>query len=117
MSALAEEALAQWKVQVQQQQVNQALIEAASALIEPNQASSYNRAIITLRKISPGEAGYQQSQKLISEWGEQIYLIAESRAVVGDWQQAIETAMLVPPDTPAYKLAEAAIAKWKQGIP
>ncbi len=110
----ANEAIEQWKLQAQQQQPNQTLLVAAKRLINPTKASSYNRAIATLRKISPGEPGYREAQELIIQWSQQIYLIANSRAAKGNFQQAVQTAALVPPDAPYYQAASAAIAKWKQ---
>ncbi len=110
----ANEAIEQWKLQAQQQQPNQVLLAAAKGLINPTQASSYNRAIATLRQISPSEPGYREAQELIIQWSQQIYLTANSRAAKGNFQEAVQTAALVPPDAPYYQAASAAIAKWKQ---
>lgn len=103
----------EWKVKAEQQRNNQALIESAQELIRPTQASTYNRAITILREVSPGEPSYREAQELINDWSQQIYLIANSRAARGAYDQAIQTARLVPEDTPTYGLAQNAIANWQ----
>ncbi|MGK7871782.1 MAG: caspase domain-containing protein [Xenococcaceae cyanobacterium] len=113
--AIAQQEIEPWKIKAKQQQTNQVLIKAAKGLINPTQASSYNRAITTLGQVPPGEPGYQEAQKLITQWSRQIYLIANSRAAKGNFKQAIQTAALIPKDTPSYEAAKAAIAKWKKG--
>lgn len=110
----AQNAIARWQQQAQQQQT-QSLIQTAQEQIQPNQASSYNRAINTLRQIKSGQPGYEQAQELINQWSRQIYLMANSRAAQGNFQAAVQTAALVPQDTPSHNNAQKAIAKWKQG--
>jgi hypothetical protein len=110
----AQNAIARWQQQGQQQQA-QSQIQTAREQIQPNQASSYNRAINTLRQIKSGQSGYEQAQELIDQWSRQIYLIANSRAAQGNFQAAVQTAELVPQDTPSHQNAQKAIAKWKQG--
>jgi hypothetical protein len=113
----AQKAIAKWKQgkSPQQPQATSPLIAAAKKQIQPNQASSYNRAIATLRKIAPGQPGYAQAQPLITQWSRQIYLMANSWASEGKFSQAVQTATLVPSGTPSYEAAQKAIAKWKQG--
>lgn len=113
----AQKAIAKWKQgkPPQQPQPTSALISAAKKQIQPNQASSYNRAIATLRKIAPGQPGYPEAQPLIAQWSRQIYLMANSWASEGKFSQAVQTATLVPSGTPSYDAAQKAIAKWKQG--
>ncbi|MEQ8463211.1 caspase family protein [Coleofasciculus sp. E1-EBD-02] len=110
----AQSAIKTWQTQAKQQQQNQAIIQAAKQQLRRNQASSYNRAINTLSKISPGQPGYAQAQQLIDQWSRQIYLIANSRAWRGQLSLAIKTAALVPPDTPSYPAAQQAIARWQK---
>lgn len=110
----AQTAIAKWKQGMQQQQ-NQALIQAAKRQIQSSQASSYSRAIISLRKIPSGQPGHAEAQKLITQWSKDIYLLANSRAARGNFPAAVQTAALVPADTPSYNSAQKAIAKWKQG--
>ncbi|MFW6357864.1 MAG: hypothetical protein ACOC0N_01410, partial [Chroococcales cyanobacterium] len=82
----AQELLEGWSMKVQEQQSNQALIDNAKALIDPSQASSYVKAIATVREIQPGKALYDDAQELINQWSRQIYLIANSRAARGSWE-------------------------------
>lgn len=106
-------AIETWQVQVKQQQVNQALIDGAKALIQPALASSYNQGITILRQIRSSEPGYKQAQELIEQWSQKIYRLANSRAKQGDYQSAIATAKLVPAGTSAHQMAKNALAKWQ----
>jgi uncharacterized caspase-like protein len=110
----AQQAINQWKVLATQQQQHKIIIEVAKKQIQPNQASSYNRAIRTLRKISPGQPGYAEAQQLTEQWSKTIYQIAQSRASKGKFQEAIQTATLIPADTTSAEEAQKAIANWKQ---
>ncbi|MBE9129471.1 MULTISPECIES: caspase family protein [unclassified Coleofasciculus] len=111
----AQQSINRWTIQSKQQQQNQALLQSAKQQLRRNQASSYNRAIATLRKVPVGQPGYAEAQQLTAQWSRQIYLIANSRAWRGNFQQAVQTAALVPPNTPSYEAAQKAIAQWKQG--
>jgi uncharacterized caspase-like protein len=113
--AKAQKTITQWKALTTQQQQNQAIIQAAKKQIQPNQASSYNRSLTTLRKIPAGQPGYAEAQQLIAQGSQKIYLIAQSRASQGKFKEAIQAAALVPANTPSYEAAQKAIAKWKQG--
>jgi hypothetical protein len=113
--AKAQQRLEQWKLSSTQQKKNQELIAEAEGQIQANQASSYRRALNILSKIPPEQPLSTQAQKLTQEWSRTIYLIAQSRASRGKFQEAIETAALVPSGTPEFELAQKAIAKWKQG--
>lgn len=111
---IAQQGIKQWQIAAQKQQVNLALIDGAKALIQANQASSYNRSITILRQISPQEPSYEQAQTLIEQWSRQIYLIANTRAAQGNFQAAIATAQLVPKNTSSYEMAQTAIFKWQK---
>lgn len=113
--AESQKAIARWKELARQQQTNRVLLQAAKALIDPNQASSYNKAITAVSKVPPGQPGYADAQKLTAQWSRTIYQIAEIRASKGNFQEAIATANLVPESTPTYEAAQKAIAKWKAG--
>jgi uncharacterized caspase-like protein len=114
LSALAQQSIEQWQFLMKREQTTRVLIEAAQSLIQPAQASSYNRAITTLQQIAPGEPGYAQAQQLIAQWSEQIYRLAQLRAAAGNFQQARQTAELVPLNTPFYEKAQRAIGQWRQ---
>jgi hypothetical protein len=111
----AQQGIEYWKVLTLQQRQNQGIIQAAKKQIQPNQASSYNRAIMTLRKVPRGQPRYAEAQQLTLQWSRTIYLMAQSRASRGKIQQAIQTAAFVPAGTPDSNAAKDAIAKWRQG--
>ncbi len=109
----AEAAIAQWEPLAQQLQVNEALLAAAKALIEPGQASSYNKAIDKAREVLPELPGAEEARRLIANWSDTIFNIALLRAERGNFSEAIRAAELVPPATPTYDRAQKAIADWK----
>lgn len=111
----AQQMINRWKILTLQQQQNSSIIQAAKEQIQPNQASSYSRAIKTLQQILPAQPKYTEAQQLIMQWSRTIYLIAQSRAARGQLQQAIQTAALVPANSPSFEAAKNAIAKWQQG--
>lgn len=113
VSEKAKDAIEDWKEQAAQQRTNQTVLRAAKGLIRPDQASSYNDAITTAGKIQQGEAVYAEAQKLTGEWSKTIYNLAQSRASKGQVKEAIQTASLVPENTPSYQEAQKAIALWK----
>ncbi|MBD2774579.1 caspase family protein [Iningainema tapete] len=110
----AQAAIIKWRRQAKQSMTNEALLDAASALIQPKQASTYNRAIEVVKKILPGEPGFDDAKKSMDTWGEKILSLATRRAAKGDFQAAVETAVLVPKETAAYNKAQAAIKKWQK---
>ncbi len=112
--AKAQQSIKKWKGLTARYKQNQSIIQVAKKQIQPNQASSYSRAIVTLRKVPQGTPGYTEAQQLIAQGSQKIYLLAQARAQQGKLQQAIQTAALVPSGTPSYDTAQKAIAKWKQ---
>jgi hypothetical protein len=111
---IAQEATASvknWQLIAQTQDLNHNYLAKAKAkiLINPDQASSYNQAIAIAQQIVPGATGYLEARNLISQWNKQIYLIAEQRADKGDFQQAIEAALLITEDSLYYPLAKDSI--------
>lgn len=115
--AKAQKTIAQWQVGIKQQEQNQVIIQDAKQQLVKNQASSYHRSIINLQKIPSGQPGYGEAQKLIDQWSNRIYLIANSRGSRQEFAAAIQTAELVPEGTPNYELAQKAIARWQKGKP
>jgi hypothetical protein len=111
----AQQGIGRWQVLTKQQQQNQGIIQAAKTQIQPNQASSYQRAIATLSKVPPAQPGYAEAQQLKEQWSRSIYLLANSRASEGQFPSAIQAAALVPAGTSSSEAAQKAIAKWKQG--
>ena len=113
--AKAQQTIEQLQLLSKQQQQNQGIIQAAKQQIKPYQATSYSRAIATLRQIPPAQPEYPEAQLLIDQFSRTIYLMAQSRAARGDIQLAIQTAANVPAGTSSSEEAKKAIAKWKQG--
>ena len=112
--AKAQKSIVQWQVGLKQQAQNQTIIQESQQQLVRNQASSYHRGIINLRKILPGQPKYGEAQKLINEWSNQIYTIANYRASQNQFSAAIQAAKLVPEGTPDYQLAQNAIARWEE---
>lgn len=112
--AEAQKSIKQWEPIAKQQQANQTLLKNARGMIRAEQASTYNKAIVTLRKIPAGQPGHSEAQKLIAQWSQTIYSLALNRASGGNLQAGIDTASLIPPNTPAYAKAKQAMAKWKK---
>ena len=105
--------LEEWEAQLKVLNNNQGLLSQAKALIKPGQASSYSDAIGLVQKIPADQPGYLEAEKLIDQWGNQIWEIAQSRAKKKQYVNAIEAAKLVPENTSAYDAAKKAIADWK----
>lgn len=105
--------LEEWEAQLKVLNNNQGILSQAKALIKPGQASSYSDAIGLVQKIPADQPGYLEAEKLIDQWGNQIWEIAQSRAKKKQYVNAIEAAKLVPENTSAYDAAQKAIADWK----
>lgn len=96
-------------------QANQAILDRARTLILPNQASQFSQAIREAQKIKPGQPLYAEAQADIARWSQVILDLAEGRAKQGQFEPAIATARLVPPNNPnVYNRAQALIQKWQE---
>jgi uncharacterized caspase-like protein len=111
----AQDAIQKWREELKQYTSNKTVLDAANALIDSRQASTYNRAIEVARKVPLGQPAYDKAKKSINDWSEKILTIANNRANDGEYKAAIKTATLVPQDTEAYARAQEAIQKW-QGL-
>jgi hypothetical protein len=109
----SKQAIAQWEDLSKDQQVNAALLSAASGQIKRGAASSYSKGIQQASKIQPGQPKYEQAQQLIGQWSEAILKIAQLRGSQGRLKEAVEAASLVPSGTKSYQPAQKAIANWK----
>jgi hypothetical protein len=90
-------------------------LERAKSYLQWQQASVFIRAIAELRKIPPDSPLFPQAQNQISLWSQIILEIAQGRAVVGNLQDAIAAAELVPQDQVAlYHHAQARIQDWQK---
>ncbi|AKG21827.1 caspase family protein [Calothrix sp. 336/3] len=110
----AQTAIQKWRQQAKQHLSNKTVLEAANLLIEPGQASSYNRAIEVAKKVPQDEPGFPAAQKSINQWSEKILDIAKKRASKGEYKTAINTAKLVPEGTTSHKKAQQAMEKWQK---
>ncbi|NMG22403.1 caspase family protein [Brasilonema bromeliae] len=110
----AQTSIKQWRLKAKQYVTNTTLIDAAVGLIRDGQASTYNRAIEVAKKVPRGEPGFDDAQKSINSWSENILRLAKQRANRKEFKAAIETAALVPEETAAYKQAQNAIAQWQK---
>ncbi|MBE9034582.1 caspase family protein [aff. Roholtiella sp. LEGE 12411] len=111
--AKAQAAINQWRIESKEYVSNKTLLDAANALINPGQASTYNRAIEVAKRVPSGQPGFDTAQKSINKWSEKILDLAKSRAAQGELNAAIKTAALVPEVTAAYEDAQDAIQKWQ----
>ncbi|WP_427162404.1 caspase family protein [Aliinostoc sp. HNIBRCY26] len=109
----AQAAITQWRTEARQYLANTTLLDAASGLIKPGQASTYNRAIEVAKRVPQGQPGYELAKKSINQWSEKILDLAKARAEQGDFPAAIETATLVPEVTPIHEDAQEVIQKWR----
>ncbi|MEH2087443.1 caspase family protein [Nostoc sp.] len=112
--AKAQAAINLWRLEGKQYVSNKTLLDAANALIKPEQASTYNRAIEVAKKVPADQPGFDAAQKSINKWSEKILDLAKRRAVEGERKAAIATAALVPEETGAYEDAQDAIQKWQK---
>ncbi len=104
----------QWRLMAKQYMSNTTLVDAASGLVQPGQASTYNRAIEVAKNVPQGQPGFDVAKKSIDTWSEKIFELAQRRANRGEFKSAIDTAVLVPEGTAAYKEAQEAIKKWSK---
>ncbi|MEG3896782.1 MULTISPECIES: peptidase C14 [unclassified Microcoleus] len=109
----SKQAIAQWEELSKSQNVNAALLSAASGQIKRGVASSYSKGIQQANQIQPGEPKYEEAQQLIGQWSETILKIAELRGSQGKLKEAVEAASMVPSGTKSYQPAQKAIANWK----
>ena len=113
----AQKSIEYWQLRANQQSIDRTSLKEAKTMINPDQASSYSRAIGVLRQVSSGGEEYQEAQILIRQWSKQIYMIANYRASRGYFAQAIQAADLVPKDSPYYQGAKNAMIQWKKSMP
>jgi hypothetical protein len=96
---------------------DQTIFEEAKIHLKRHQASDFIRAIAELRKISPQSPVYPEAQTRITFWSQTILEIAQGRAEVGNWQDAIAAANLVPRDQSSiYAIAQQGIRDWQEKL-
>ncbi|BAY87120.1 peptidase C14 caspase catalytic subunit p20 [Calothrix parasitica NIES-267] len=112
----AQKAIKQWEIESKKYLSNKTLVEAAQALIQPSQASTYNRAIEVAKRVPKSEPGYNIAQQSINRWSLEILQLAKNRANNKQYSSAIATATLAPEDTAAYAEAQQLIKQWQQQV-
>ncbi|MGJ3251599.1 MAG: caspase family protein [Elainellaceae cyanobacterium] len=112
----AQQSIQDWQPVVDQQTANQQAIQDARAMLQPGQASSYSRAISKLRTIQETQPSYDEAQRLIEAWSQDILTLARDRAAWGSLYNAIDTAALVPQGTSAYAPAREDIERWRSQL-
>ena len=106
----AQERIAFW----QQRLVNRDVLKQAQLMLAPNQAATFQQAIALVAPISPAYPEYPLAQERITQWSQDILVIAQARAAQGDIQGAIAAAQLVPEGTVAYETAQQQLQAWRE---
>ncbi|NES94506.1 MAG: peptidase C14 [Desertifilum sp. SIO1I2] len=109
----AQNAIARWEAQGQQQQANQQILSQANQSIRAGNAESYVQAINTARRIPQGQPQYFEAQQRINQWSRNILQLAYAQVSGGSLENAIRIASLVPENTEARTEAQNAIAVWR----
>lgn len=103
------------RVNAQEREESQLLLDKARLWITPTQVSHYNKAIAQASKIKSNQPLYQQAQQDIERWSRLILDTAQGRAKQGNFQYAIDAAKLVPSvHQPTYEIAQRSIAQWEK---
>ncbi len=92
----------------------QKLLARADNSVRLGDASSYVQAIASLRQIKAGQPLYSEARARIEWWSQRIWEIASDRARNGQINLAIQTARLVPEDSPIYPEVQKAVEQWEQ---
>ncbi|QQE65227.1 hypothetical protein GFS31_19130 [Leptolyngbya sp. BL0902] len=107
--AQAQASIQRW----QQRQTNRQLLQQAQGMLQPDQATSFRDAIVLVQQIPADYPEYPVAQERISQWSQDILVIARARAAAGDVAGAIAAAERVPPNTSAYDQAQQEIQTWQ----
>ncbi|NJO46826.1 MAG: hypothetical protein HC835_15030 [Oscillatoriales cyanobacterium RM2_1_1] len=106
----------QWEQILQQVRNNQAQLKVARDKIKVGDPASYRSAIDAVSSIDPTQPGYAEVKQSIDQWSGAILEIAQAQAKKGRLTQAIESATLVPQNTPSAEAAKTAIAQWQSQL-
>jgi hypothetical protein len=91
------------------------ILEEARAIIRPLNASEVQRAIERASQIPPGDGRYDETQRQIDRWCNDILEIAKQRADRGNYKAAIEAAQLIPNKRgKVSQETQALIQQWQQ---
>lgn len=107
--AQAQSSIQRW----QQRKTNRQWLQQAQAMLQPDQATSFRDAIVLIQQIPADFPEHAVAQERISQWSQDILVIARARAAAGDVSGAIAAAERVPPNTSAYDQAQQEIQGWQ----
>ena len=111
--ATAQSYIPQWQKKSQLVRTNQQRLIEAQKLVRWGQASTYSKAIAAASQIKAGQPKYPEAKKLINQWSNNIWQIAQYRANRRLYSSAIAAAQLIPENTTAYPAAQKAIQQWQ----
>lgn len=67
-----------------------------------------------LEQWTPEHPLYQEAQRWLEDWSNSVLVIARERIRQNDFDGAVNLARQIPPSSPRYEAARAAIAEWRQ---
>ncbi|MEO0406922.1 MAG: chromosome segregation ATPase [Cyanobacteria bacterium P01_A01_bin.135] len=105
----AQDQLEQW----QQQNEGDTLLEQARNLSDTGTPANLADAIQLTRRVPRSSQSWRDANRLGNQWSRELFSLAQQTAAT-DLGQAIGIAQLIPPDTAAYEVAQAAIAAWQR---
>ncbi|WP_261220208.1 caspase family protein [Ancylothrix sp. D3o] len=112
--ATAQQYIPQWQKKSQLVRTNEQQLIEAQKLVRWGQPSSYSKAIAAASQIKAGQPKYPEAKKLINEWSNNIWQIAQYRANRRLYPSAIAAAQLIPQNTTAYPAAQKALQQWQR---
>ena len=106
----ARKKIGRWQSEIQAQQN----LQKAYAIAENRSPESLTSAIRLVNQIpSYTDAGSQRLQAL-NTWGYQLLSIAQEKASISSFSEAIRLARLIPQDSTAYSTAKDLISDWRR---
>ncbi|MGF1494486.1 MAG: caspase family protein [Microcoleaceae cyanobacterium] len=94
---------------------NEKVLGQARSVLQSSSAASWSNAIGEASKIPPTDPLYSQAQEDIARWSQTILDIAQGRAQVNNFADAIAAAELIPNQNQTlYTQAQLQIQKWDQ---
>lgn len=106
----AQKNIRRWRSEIQSQRD----LQRANSLAAKRTADSLVAAIRLVKQIpSYTEAGSQRTQS-INNWSYQLLALAQEKASISAYSEAIRLARLIPKDSPAYSTARDLVADWKR---
>ncbi|XGB43154.1 MAG: caspase family protein [Nodosilinea sp. LVE1205-7] len=97
----------------QRQQINRQLLQAAQALLQSQQATTYRDGIVLLQQIPADYPEFGLAQERINQWSQDMLAMAQVRAANGQLSGAIAAAKLIPEGTSAYDQAQQQLKTWQ----